>query len=284
MAQLQWTVPGLGGKQYLLGMYHGEDSGHLMVHCNNKVMLVDFGVKDAKEYSFFLDTELFELKITRENGAFAYDMIHNEEVDTPHNRRREQEKKTNRWRIIAGGVLALIIILVLALQYFRAPANNAVLLQNLAEGRTGITTQASIFKIKDRWYANYRADNQVEEVALIGLREKSPLGFPLAVGDQLTVRYAVNDPDLFVVEWKTIGPVLQERYRKLTIERHGALNPDMPIRQLRCQVDLAIELEGVDGLAKLYQQDQKDSELYNTDAYLRLIRSTAFRQGMKECL
>ena len=82
-------------------MYHGEDSGHLMVHCNNKVMLIDFGVKGSKNYSFFLDEELFELHLTRENGRFSYELKHNEDIDSPHNRRRDQEKKTGRWRMIA---------------------------------------------------------------------------------------------------------------------------------------------------------------------------------------
>lgn len=265
-------------------MYHGEDSGHLMVHCNNKVMLIDFGVKDTKDYSFFLDAELFELKIVRESdGRYSYDMIHNEEVDSPYNRRREAEKKSDRWRIIAGVVLVVIIGVVAALFYFRAPAQRAKLLTGLAEGR-GVDTQVSIYQKNDRWYANYRVDAEVKEVPLPELGDQSPLGFPLVAGDQFNARYAPTDPELIFVDWYNLVPAQLERYLLLSSAIHAEQHPELAARQIRCQLYLAIRLEGATGLAKIYQQNQKDHPEYNTDAYLRLVRSPEFKEGNRECL
>ena len=284
MAQLHWTVPGFGGKTYLVGLYHGEESGHLMVHCNNKVMLVDFGVKTSKDYSFFLDEELFEVKIVQEdNGTYSYSMVHNEEIDSPHNRRREQDKKSDRWRIIAGLVLVFVMAIVFALMYFRAPAQQAVLLTGLAEGR-GVATQVSIFQKRGRWYANYRVDNEVEEVVLPQLGDRSPLGFPLAVGDQFSARYAPTDTDLVFIDWHNLVPAQLERYFQLTMAVHAELHPEISSRQVLCQLQLALALEGAAGLAKFYHQARERESDYNKDAYLRLVRGEEFKQRVKECL
>lgn len=284
MAQLQWTVPGFGGKTYLVGLYHGEDSGHLMVHCNNKVMLIDFGVQSSKDYSFFLDDELFEVKILKkENGTYAYDMVHNEEIDSPHNRRREEGKKSDRRSIIAGIGLVVLIGIVFSLLYFRAPAHEAALLTGLAEGR-GADTQVSLFQKQDRWYASYRVDNEVEEVALPELGNRSPLGFPLVVGDRFSARYAPTDTDLVFIDWHNLVPAQLERYFQLTMALHAEQHPELAGRQVLCQLQLALALEGAAGLAKFYHQDQQNQSEYNRDAYLRLVRGTEFKQRVKECL
>jgi len=125
-------------------MYHGEDSGHLMVHCNNKVMLIDFGVKGSKNYSFFLDEELFELHLTRENGRFSYELKHNEDIDSPHNRRRDQEKKTGRWRMIAAGVVLVFFAIVLLAAWSNSPVERQELVDALALG-AGQQTEVSLF-------------------------------------------------------------------------------------------------------------------------------------------
>ncbi|WP_367387867.1 hypothetical protein [Lewinella sp. LCG006] len=284
MAQLQWTVPGYGGKTYLVGLYHGEDSGHLMVHCNNKVMLVDFGVKASKDYSFFLDEELFEVKIIEQkNGTYSYEMVHNEEIDSPHNRRREESKKSDRRSIFAGIGLVVFIGIIFAFLHFRAPAHEATLLAGLAEGR-GVDTQVSIFQKQNRWYANYRVDNEVEEIVLPQLGDRSPLGFPLAVGDQFSARYAPTDTDLVFIDWHNLVPAQLERYFQLTMAVHAELHPEISSRQVLCQLQLALALEGAAGLAKFYRQDQQNQSEYNRDAYLRLVRGEEFKRRVKECL
>ena len=80
VAQQSWTLNTGNGRQHLIGLYHGEESGHLAVYCNNQVILVDFHVKEEKRFSFFLDEELCELTITPgAQQGFQYRLVLDEQ-------------------------------------------------------------------------------------------------------------------------------------------------------------------------------------------------------------
>ena len=109
------------GQPYFIGLFHGDKDGHLVVHCNSKVMLIDFNVNDSKTYSFFIEEELCELSVNRSEEGFSYSCQINLEVDTPKNRFRkshvEAEYKSYRqagW--IAGGLFLFLILLTLFLK------------------------------------------------------------------------------------------------------------------------------------------------------------------------
>ena len=48
-----------------------------------------------KKYSFFIEGELVELTIDKEDDVFNYDLLTNEKVDTARNQRVKKEKKRN---------------------------------------------------------------------------------------------------------------------------------------------------------------------------------------------
>jgi hypothetical protein len=283
LAQQQWIVPGFGGQQYSIGLYHGIDSGHLMVHCNGEVLLIEFAVKDSKEFSFFLGEELYELIITKEASRFSYHLQHNEEIDSPHNRRRESEKKTDRWRLISLSVLSVLFLTGLALYLWNAPEREADLWAKLVAGEGEMTT-AYITEKNGQWVANYRVDDQLLRIRLSPTDTVSKLGFPRRDGDQLTARYLPGSPHLLHIEWLAPTAEQLERYRELALLRHTKEHPELALRQVRCQVALAEALEGAAGLAKLHQQTVENFPVYNKNAYFRLVRSQAFRDGVKACL
>ena len=283
MAQLQWTVPGYGGRNYRVGMYHGEDSGHLMVHCNNKVMLIDFGVKDSKNYSFFLDQELFELQLMRNNGSFSYDLRHNEDVDTPHNRRRESDKKTTRWRLIAAGIFIVIFAIAGIFAYSNRPAKKQAILELLAAGQ-GTTTEISLFRNGQQWIASYRADNQVQTQTITSLHPIEAKGLTLRPGDRFAARYQPDRPDILHILWSEPAAETLAHFQTQVMSFHARKNPELSPQQVGCQVRLAYSLEGMDGLGYLMAQNRKDTPKYNRNSYLRMTRSTEFRQGNKDCL
>jgi hypothetical protein len=270
-------------QQYLVGLYHGEESGHLVVHCNNSVILIDFGVKQSKDYSFFLEEELFELRLTQSNGRFSYQFIHNEKADTPRNRRQAMEAKTDRWRMVALAVMVVIFFGFWAVQYRSAPASLASQRAALAAGR-GVTTTVHIYQEKDRWFAAYQVGSQVREIILPAKDTLSGLGFQLVEGDQFAARYAEKSPTVLHIEWGEVSPAQQARYLVATMNRHRTLHPELSVQQVRCQVELALALEGLAGVAKIHQQASADFPVYNTNAYLRLVRSGAFRTGEQACL
>lgn len=127
VAQQSWTLNTGNGRQHLIGLYHGEESGHLAVYCNNQVILVDFHVKEEKRFSFFLDEELCELTITPDaQQRFQYRLVLNEQADTPSNQRRkalaaaqEKDRKEWIWRMVFGAAAALFLLALTLLAYYR---------------------------------------------------------------------------------------------------------------------------------------------------------------------
>ena len=110
MAQFQWTVLGVTGKKYNVGLYHGDKSGHLLVHCNGNIVLTEFFVKETKNYSFFLDDELYELLVEKNETQFGYSLNPNKTADTPMNRQIWERDRKNLLQTIAffGGFCLLI--------------------------------------------------------------------------------------------------------------------------------------------------------------------------------
>lgn len=283
MAQLQWTVPGYGGRNYRVGMYHGEDSGHLMVHCNNKVMLIDFGVKDSKNYSFYLDQELFELQLKREQGRFSYDLKHNEDIDSPHNRRRQQEKKTGKWRIIASVVVLIFFAIIMIAAWSKNPNDHIETLALMAAGQ-GVSTEVSLYQEDGQWHANYRTEESIHDIVLPSIPQLSDLGLRLNNGDRFAGRYWPDQPDILLIDWMQPHSQTLAHFERQTMEYHASVHPELSPQQIGCQVRLAYELEGVQGLGIMLAQNQNENSKYNREDYLRFTRSTEFRQGNRACL
>src|SRR6056297_1185286 len=109
MAQQNWHLTGGWGRKYLVGLYHGTDTGHLVVHLNNQVLLIDFNVLETKVYTFFVDQVLYELTVARQGPDFSYDLQVNTEAETPRNiERRANNKK--ELRLYLYSILVTVII------------------------------------------------------------------------------------------------------------------------------------------------------------------------------
>lgn len=118
MAQQGWNITGARGQTFKLGLFHGQDTGHVVVHCNERVVAVDFGVKEAKTYSVFLDQELCEISIEPQpDQGFAYDCRINTEVKTELNERRRRGRAEQRQlevvQLVCGGLVCLVLLLML---------------------------------------------------------------------------------------------------------------------------------------------------------------------------
>jgi hypothetical protein len=117
MSQLQWTFINDAGEQFRVSLYHGDESGHLMVQCNGTVMIIDFAVFSSREYHFMLGEDLFTLRLNREPTRFTYSLTADEDVDSVRNRRRKLEQK--RLEIVQIVALAIVIIALIALFIWR---------------------------------------------------------------------------------------------------------------------------------------------------------------------
>lgn len=115
MSQIRWTYVDDYRRKYHVGLYHGDRTGHLVIHCNSRILVIDFHVRDTKKYSFFINDELFDVHVERQNGKFAYSFEIDEHTRTPRNLRR---KKVNRSELIKTVALALSVVAALALVFF----------------------------------------------------------------------------------------------------------------------------------------------------------------------
>lgn len=111
MSQLSWTLLDDFGQQFEIGLYHGDRSKHVLIHINKKPVVVDFNIKESKQYSFYVGHELCEMKIEKESNQYSYSFVINQDVDTPLNlARKEQSRKYFIYLVIIAIVIVFMII------------------------------------------------------------------------------------------------------------------------------------------------------------------------------
>lgn len=110
MAQKSWIYADSAGMEYSIGLYHGSESGHVMVYCNDKIMVVDFSIVDTKKYSFYVGEEFFELDLNKIKGSYEYELRINEEISTPLNIERKAQQKNYVMISVGLGILILSVI------------------------------------------------------------------------------------------------------------------------------------------------------------------------------
>ena len=55
-----------------LGLYHGEDSGNVVIYHNSNVLLIDFKVHQPKSYSFMVNENLVKFDVVKNGGKYDY--------------------------------------------------------------------------------------------------------------------------------------------------------------------------------------------------------------------
>jgi hypothetical protein len=115
MSQMKWTYLDDYGGRYNVGLYHGNKTGHLLIYCDGRVVVIDFNVFKTKKYSFLINDDLCDLHVEQTDGKFAYGFEVNHDVDTPANRRR---RKHERQGIFHGILFFLGFILIIGVSVF----------------------------------------------------------------------------------------------------------------------------------------------------------------------
>ena len=120
MGQLTWTYVDDDGFSHKVGLYHGDESGHLMVYCNTRIVVIDFGVQTSKNYTFFIDEELCDISVEEKEGTFSYSFTIDQNTDTPRNRGRRKMLKSQLKQSLLLGVafIAMISIVVFLVMHF----------------------------------------------------------------------------------------------------------------------------------------------------------------------
>ena len=110
MSQFTWTYIGDNGYRHRVGLFHGDNTGHLMIYCNMRIVVIDFNVTSTKNYSFFIEDELCDIAVEEEKGKFKYGFKVDEITDTPRNRGRRKMIRTEH-RQTALVALSFVVVL-----------------------------------------------------------------------------------------------------------------------------------------------------------------------------
>ena len=116
MSQMRWIYVDDYLRKYHVGLYHGMESGHVMIHCNGHVVVVDFHVQDSKKYTFYINDELFDIHLERNQDKFGYSLEIDERTETPRNIRRRRRDRRDLITSIVGaaafiGIVATMILI-----------------------------------------------------------------------------------------------------------------------------------------------------------------------------
>ncbi len=116
MNQFHWTYWDHFGRQHVVGILHGIKSGHLVIHLNSRILIIDFNVLKSKKYSFLINEEICELQIKEGDTGFKYNLGVNEEQAAA---RKAIEKKENRQFLYQQiGAVAVTALLLFSIALF----------------------------------------------------------------------------------------------------------------------------------------------------------------------
>lgn len=295
MAQLGWVYLDPQGGQHRIGLYHGDKTGHLLIHCNMRVIQFDFSVKESRNYSFFIEDELCELSILKEHGSYSYAFTTDRKVDTPLNRLRKANDRQNLKKVlwVAAGLLGLIACGVFGLIRFnkwqleKRFADNSFLSAEAftaqkelsAKGQPALA-QFFLKKEGDHMQVLY-GFTTADSVRTFGQFEVPqeapyilPTGFPLADSDVFRVHYLPSNPRIHRLEFNNPGRTTITRYLQLAQTMEQQQHPDVSPEKCVCIVLTVAAKRDWPVLADFIFQGKipKDNAQHNRDTYLRLIR------------
>jgi hypothetical protein len=307
MAQLGWVYLDPHGGRHRIGLYHGEKTGHLLIHCNMRVIQVDFSVKESKSYSFFIEDELCELKVHKENGFYSYEFTTNRKVDTPLNRQRKALNRQNL-KYVLWSAAALIVVIAGAtygLHRFDKWQEGQRFMENSLLSSEALTSQgklatqgqsavAHLFfqqegKQRKVYYGFVTADSMRTTGQFNVPPEGAyllPTGFPLADNDAFRVTYLPGNPKIHRVEFDAPARSTVSRYLQLAQTMEQQNHPQDTPEHIACLVLTAAEKNNWPVLAHFIFQGKtpEEDQQHNHDTYLKMLREPDMEALVKkEC-
>lgn len=116
MKQRNWYYYDANRIKHIIGFMHGQESGHVLVHINSKITIIDFNVLEPKTFSFYINKELLQIIIDKEGKEFKYELKIDEKASQEINAAKDKETKLYRTQTILF-VLAFIIVIGLAIYW-----------------------------------------------------------------------------------------------------------------------------------------------------------------------
>ena len=307
MAQVGWVYLDDFGGRHRIGVYHGDRTGHLLIHCNNRIVQVDFSVKETRTYSFFVEDELCEISIVREKQGFSYDFQVNKKIDTPRNRLRRADERRNRKHIalVIVGLVLVTTLVVLGFQRFgrqqrqkqTAAASLTARLQPEYEQRLAENGRLAVVQLiiaeealHRRIFYTFLTETNKQVSGQFMAPDTGqvilPTGFPLNNNEAFEVRYLPAEPDVHRVEFFRPTEQTVAGYAQQALAAEQRAHPGASPGHSGCVVERTMEEKGWEHLADLiFQATPPEKNLnHNRDSYLRLVRDTGFAKVLaRDC-
>ncbi len=118
MNQFHWTYWDNLGKQHVIGILHGIKTGHLVIHLNSKVLIIDFKVFEPKKYSFLINEEICELQIEAAESGFKYDLGVNEKQAAEKKALKRAKEKKFMYQKIGAVILTSLLLFSITLLFY----------------------------------------------------------------------------------------------------------------------------------------------------------------------
>jgi hypothetical protein len=258
-----------------------------MIYCNSKVVLVDFKVRETKSYSIFIEEELCEIGIERQADRFVYGFDINKDVDTPLNRKRKAiDKKHLQQGVGFLAVLGVLVFLAVVILGRMGDGQNQPSLAALLAASGKVTNAKVFLSDPDKATYNFIANGKVysEKTAYeLGIDIILENGMPLEDGDEFLVKYSSTKPEFHQIQFNRPTENQIGIYKGRATEKYQTLHPNESMEYCNCLTDVAYELDGVNGYAKFYLQDQDyyQNPRYNKDSFHRLVRSIPFQKEVE---
>ena len=288
MNRFNWTYVADKGVKHHVGLMHGAESGHLLVYCDAKIILIDFEILEDKKYSFFIDEQLCEISIEKIKGQFYYSFEVNKTADTPRNNLR---KKIERRHMMQGfAMIGAILLLTFIFSWMMITWKDNSWPQVTELVKSGKEGKAKILKVSDSeikyFYIvngqSYSSETDFKDNSVVVLET----GMPLEEGDEFVVKYVSNNPKLNEIDYTRPTQNQIDKYRQRALEKHLEFNPQKDTLFSACLVGIAYDLKGIQGLADIFFQNTSATENpnNNSNTYKRLIRDVPFQEEMnKRC-
>lgn len=283
---MKWTYLGDENKRYQVGLYHSPRKGYLLIHCNAKIVLIDFNVFNTSSYSFFIEDELCRIDLERNSQRFLYGFTIDQEIDTPRNRQRKRLYRKNLYTSLGVVLGALLLFGLFAIGFTAWQNYRSEMELSLGLVERGRFADAQLIANEEEaavyYYfrvGQFRYGGKIPPERLHGL--------PLRSGDQYRVQYLPEKPERHRLRLDLPSQDQQRILRERVLKRHIQAHPyDLPRDILRCEVEAVYQHYGLDGWATLYHQEEAPSQNpeHNRLEYQRLVNSPEYQQKVaQEC-
>jgi len=292
MNRFNWTYLADNGSRHHVGLMHGPQSGHLLVYCNSKIILIDFKILENKTYSFFIEDELCELSIERKDNQFYYGFEPNIDADTPLNRSRKKRSRKDLYLSLAflGTVIIAVMIGTATMYYLNQDQSQPTVGSQLSS--MGKETHARILMEPDgqgkKIQYFFVVEGKPYTVETPFQDNESPIlletGMPLEVGDEFVVRYMPGNPLLHDIAFDKPSKGTLEAYKERAIATYRKQFPEESKQSSNCLADIAYKQKGILGYALMYSSPVSvlDNKRFNGSAFENMRNEKRFLMAFNQ--